>query len=307
MRTGSSGARRVAAGLSAFSVAIALTACGSSETPAGANGASTPNAGQADQEVVALLPQSVKDKGELVIGTEAQYPPFEFYDTDNKTIIGFDPDIGAGLARLMGLKLVLTDAAFASIIPSLTTGRYTLGMSGFAVTAERAKQVDLVTYYLASDGALVMGGNPQDLHIDDSLCGVKVAVGNGTSQQLKTVPRLNEGCEKAGKPKLVVSAMPGSNEVALALSSRRVDVALMGGSTAGLIAKQSKGKFEIASGEPINPTPDGIASQKGTGMDKAVQKALEKMLADGSYKKTLAKWGMDAGAIDSVKINEVTS
>lgn len=311
MRTGSNRARRAAVGVGVFSMALALTACGGSESPAGAGGASTPGATAGaegpDAEVVSLLPMEVKDKGELSVGTEAQYAPFEFYDTDNKTIIGFDPDIASHLAALMGLKLVLNDAAFDSIIPSLGSGRYDLGMSAFTVTPERIKQVDFVTYYYEGDGALVKAGNPEDLHIDDSLCGVKVAVLKGTTQQLQTVPRLNKECEKAGKPKPVVSVVPGSNDLALALSSNRVEASLTDGSNAAYVAKQSNGKFELASGEPFNPAPFGIASRKGTGMDKAVQKALEKMVADGEYTKVLDKWGMSTGAIKTPKINEAAA
>ncbi len=63
----------------------------------------------------------------------------------------------------------------------------------------------------------------------------------------------------------------------------------------------------MAPGTPFNPAPFGIAAQKDTGMAKAVQKALEKMIADGSYRKILDKWGMTAGAVDNAKINEVVS
>ncbi len=248
-------ARHIALGVGALSLTLALTACGSS---------------------------TAKDKGELVIGTEAQYPPFEFYDTDNKTIIGFDPDIGAGLASLMGLKLVLTDAAFDSIIPSITSGRYNLGMSGFTVTAERVKQVDFVTYYHEGDGLLVKAGNPGSLAINETLCGAKVAVLKGSTQNLTSVSELDKKCAAAGKPNLAASVVPGSSDLALALQSGRAVAVLTDGTNAGFTAKQSKGKFEVAPGEPFNPAPFGIASQKGDGMDKAVQKALEKMLADGS-------------------------
>jgi ABC-type amino acid transport substrate-binding protein len=41
-------------------------------------------------------------------------------------------------------------------------------------------------------------------------------------------------------------------------------------------------------------------------MDQAVQKAVEAMQADGSYLQALEKWGMQAGAIDTPKINEVS-
>ena len=256
--------------------------------------------------MVALVPKAVADKGELVVGTEAQYPPFEFYDTDNKTIIGFDPDVAAEVADLMGLRLTLSDASFDSIIPSLASGRYDLGMSGFTVTAERIKQVDFVTYYYEGDGLLVKPGNPQSLAIDSTLCGVKVAVLKGSTQNLASIPALNKDCAAAGKSAVAASVVPGSNDLALALQSNRVAAVLTDGTNAGYTAKQSAGKFEVAAGQPFNPAPFGIASAKSNDLGKAVQKALETMVADGSYQKILDKWGMSAGAIDTAKINEVS-
>jgi polar amino acid transport system substrate-binding protein len=293
-----------------LALALALTACGASDdvAPAGSTGtagASAP-AAKGDPDVVALVPKAVADKGELVVGTEAQYPPFEFYDTDNKTIIGFDPDVAAEVADLMGLRLTLSDASFDSIIPSLASGRYDLGMSGFTVTAERIKQVDFVTYYYEGDGLLVKPGNPQSLAIDTTLCGVKVAVLKGSTQNLASIPALNKDCAAAGKSAVAASVVPGSNDLALALQSNRVAAVLTDGTNAGYTAKQSAGKFEVAAGQPFNPAPFGIASAKSNDLGKAVQKALETMVADGSYQKILDKWGMSAGAIDTAKINEVS-
>lgn len=206
----------------------------------------------------------------------------------------------------MGLKLVLKDAAFDSIIPSLGSGRYDLGMSGFTVTGERIQQVDFVTYYYEGDGLMVKAGNPKNLAVGDSLCGVKIAVLKGSTQALRSLPELDKGCQQAGKPAIVPTVVPGSNDLGLSLQSGRVDAVLTDGSNAAYTAKLSDGKFEVATGQPYNPAPFGIASRKGSGMDKAVQKALAVMLSDGSYAKTLDKWGMQAGAIHTPKINEVT-
>lgn len=299
--------RRVLVTAGALLLTTAVGACGSGGDGSSATGSTSGDApAGADPAVVALVPQALKDKGKLVVGTEAQYPPFEFHDTDNKTIIGLDPDLAAELAKRMGLTLDLQDAAFDSIIPSLASGRYDLGMSGFTVTAERIKQVDFVTYYYEGDGLLVKQGNPLNLTIDESLCGVKVAVLKGSTQALTTVGELDKKCADAGKPNLEASVVPGSNDLGLALQSGRADAVLTDGSNAGDTAKKSDGKFEVAPGDPFNPAPFGIAVSKTSGLTPAIQKAMEDALADGSYAKTLEKWGMTSGAITSVKVNEVS-
>jgi polar amino acid transport system substrate-binding protein len=291
--------------VSVMCLSMSLAACGSSSDDSASPTKDTP--ADADPAVVALLPDAVKEKGMLEVGMEAQYPPFDFYDTDNTTIVGIDPDIAAGLAELMGLELSLNDAAFDSIIPALAGGRYDLGISAFTVTEERMETVDFVTYYYEGDGLMVPAGNPEDLAIDESLCGVKVAVLKGSTQALRTVPDLDKQCAAAGDPAVDATVVPGSNDLGLALSSGRADGVLTDGSNAAYTAKLSDGKFEIAPGPAINPAPFGIASKKASGLEKAVQKALEIMLANGSYKEVLDKWDVSAGAIESPEINEVAN
>lgn len=298
--------RRVMVGVTAMSVGALLAACGGgNDTAPTSGGSATKAAGPADDQVAALVPDAVKEDGKLVVAMEAQYPPFEFYDTDNKTIIGADAELAAAVASAMGLDLQIEDTAFDSIIPSLASNRYELGMSGFTVTAERAEQVDFVTYYYEGDGALVKVGNPDSLAVSDSLCGVKVAVLKGSTQDVRTVSELNEKCSAAGKPALEASVLPGSNDLALALQSNRVDAVLTDGSNAAYTAQQAAGKMELAEGDPYNPAPFGIASPKDSGMAEAVQAALQKLIDDGTYEEILTKWGMQAGAVDSPKINEV--
>jgi polar amino acid transport system substrate-binding protein len=301
--------RRLVVGAAAVSMVAGLAACGgkTDDSPDAAPTGDGATAGAADPSVAGLVPEDVKSDGKLVVAMEAQYPPFGFHDTDNKTIIGADADMAAALAEQMGLKLEIVDTAFDSIIPSLASKRYEVGMSAFTVTAEREKQVDFVTYYYEGDGALVKVGNPDNLGVNDSLCGVKVAVLKGSTQDVTTVPELNKVCTDAGKPELDASVLPGSNDLALALQSGRVDAVLTDGSNAAYTAKQTEGKMELAEGDPYNPAPFGIASPKGNGMDKAVQAALEKLIADGTYLDILTKWGMQNGAVETAKINEVAS
>jgi polar amino acid transport system substrate-binding protein len=302
-------ARRTTLSGAVLSLALVLSACGGdsdadASKPEGDGGNSS--AVQADPDVVALLPQEVKNSGKLTVGTEAQYPPMEFYDTDDETIIGMDPDIAQGLASLMGLELSLEDAAFDSIIPSLASGRYDLGMSSFTITEERQQQVDFVSYFVGGDGLLVPEGNPKDLSIDGSLCGTKIAVLKGSTQDLESVPMLNEECAAAGQPALEASVVPGSDDLGLALQSGRVDGVLTDNTNAAQVAQVSNGKMEVAAGPPYNPAPFGIAAQKGSGMAEAVQLALEKMLEDGSYQEILEKWDMQDNAVETPEIHGVS-
>lgn len=73
---------------------------------------------------------------------DASYAPFEYFDKDNTTIIGFDADLSKALAAKMGLTAVDVNAGFDTILAGLSSGKHDLGMSAFSVTPERAQTVD---------------------------------------------------------------------------------------------------------------------------------------------------------------------
>ena len=99
-----------------------------------------------DPAVAALVPADIKAKGQLSFAMDASYAPFEYFDTDNKTIIGFDADLSQAIGTTMGIKVNDVNAAFDSILIGLTSQKYDVGMSAFSASAERAKVVDFVTY-----------------------------------------------------------------------------------------------------------------------------------------------------------------
>jgi polar amino acid transport system substrate-binding protein len=205
----------------------------------------------------------------------------------------------------MGLKVSLSDAPFETLLPALPTGTYDVVMSALTSTTERAKSADFVTYYYEGDGLLVKGGNPKDLAVDASLCGVRVAVLKGSTQQSESVPLLDQGCTAARRPSVRAVEIAGAGGLATALSSGRVDAALTDRSNAAYTAEKSSGALAFAPGQPFNPAPFGVATPKGNGMAQAVQKALQRMIADGSYQQIVTKWGLQAGAVETPKINDV--
>jgi polar amino acid transport system substrate-binding protein len=302
-------------------LALGLAACGGSSTaessaaaPAeseqaasSAPAASAPAASAAagvDAAAVALLPAGIADDGALTVGMEVAYPPFGYMDTDNVTPIGFDVDLATEMANRLGLKLVIVDAGFDSIIPSLASNRYEAGVSAFSITPERQKEVDFVTYFESGDSALVVAGNPKGLSLDTQLCGVKTAVLKGSTQEVVTIPAIDADCKAAGLDPIEVLSLGGSEELPLALQSGRADVALADSGNAAYIAQNSAGAFEIAVGPLINSGPGGMVFKKGGGMAEAASAALQGLIDDGTYGVIADKWGLSSGKVMTATINE---
>lgn len=311
-RTSTTRARAACITVSAAALVLGLAACGGTSTaessataPAASPSAPAASAAAAgvDAAAVALLPVGIADDGALTVGMEVAYPPFGYKDTDNVTPIGFDVDLATEMASRLGLQLVIVDAAFDSIIPSLASNRYEAGVSAFSITPERQKEVDFVTYFESGDSALVLTGNPKGLSLDTRLCGVKTAVLKGSTQEVVTIPAIDADCKAAGMAPIEVLSLGGSEELPLALQSGRADVAIADSGNAAYIAQNSAGAFEIAAGPLINSGPGGMVFKKGGGMAEAASAALQGLMDDGTYGAIADKWGLSSGKVTTATIN----
>jgi polar amino acid transport system substrate-binding protein len=255
-------------------------------------------------KVAAEVPSKYKNKT-LAVAADATYAPNEFIASNGHTVVGMDPDLAQALAGVMGVKVKVVNATFDSIIPGLASGKYDLGMSSFTDTKARQKVVDFVTYFSAGTSFYVKAQGGPAISGLASLCGHKVASEKGTTQQDDSTAQ-SAKCKKAGKPSVTVLVFPDQNGVNLALSSGRADVAMADSPVAAYQVKQSHGTFKV-SGRSYGTAPYGIAIPKQSGLAKPVLDALKVLIANGSYKKILSKWGIQQGAISNPKINGAIS
>ncbi len=255
--------------------------------------------------IAAQVPAAIKAKGMLTVAADATYAPNEFIGSDGHTVVGWDADLAKALGQVLGLKINMVNATFDTIIPGLESGKYNLGMSSFTDTKEREKTVDFVTYFVAGTSFYVKSsGGPTITSLAD-LCGRKVAVEKGTTQQADAEAQAAK-CKSGGKANAKVLVFNDQNAVNLALSSGRADVAMADSPVAAYQVKQSNGAFKL-SGPPYGTAPYGIAIPKDNGMAKPVLAALKQLMADGTYAKILDKWGVQGGATSSPAINGATS
>lgn len=267
------------------------------------NNDSNPPAAAQDTALHDQLPQKIKSAGDVKVATDASYPPNEFFDTDNKTIIGMDVELGNALGDVLGVEFKFANTGFDGIIPSVGN-RFDLGMSSFTDNTDREKVVDMVTYFSAGTSLMVQKGNPAGITGVEALCGKKAAVEKGTTQ-LDDVTARSKTCKQAGKPAIAVQAFPDQNGANLALSTGRADVVLADSPVLDYAVKQTGGQFEIT-GDAYDTAPYGIAVPKGAGYEgfaKTLLAALQKVMKDGVYQKILEKWGITDGAISNPVIN----
>jgi len=290
-----------------FSI-IALVAAGCSNGTQTSTGTSpTPAASLAGavSAIAAQVPSSVKANGALTVAADATYAPNEFIGTDGHTVVGLDADLAKALGQVLGLKVNVINATFATIIPGLASGKYDLGISSFTDTKEREKTVDFVTYFVAGTSFYVKSDGGPNIRSLADLCGRTVAVEQGTTQQADAQAQA-EKCKSAGKPGMTVQVFNDQNAVNLALSSGRAQVAMADSPVAAYQVKQSNGTFKVT-GSPYGTAPYGIALPKNNGMADPILAAVKHLMSDGTYTKILGKWGVQGGAISDPAINAAIS
>lgn len=165
----------------------------------------------------------IKKEGKLVLGTSADYPPYEWIskDKDGQTkIIGADVALAQAIADELRVELVVQDMQFNAIIPSLKSGEVDIGLAGIVDNEERREVVDFSDSYFAGDqGILVRKTDAKKYTSKESLKGAKIAAQIGTTQDelAKTI----EGADYEG--------MTNQNNIVLELKNQTIDAMVVAG------------------------------------------------------------------------------
>lgn len=105
------------------------------------------------------------DKPNLVMATNAEFPPYEYVDGDN--FYGIDIEVAQIIADKLGYDLVVENIAFDSIIPGVQAGKYDMGMAGLTMTDERLESVDFSSSYATGVQAVIVRADGDIQSIED--------------------------------------------------------------------------------------------------------------------------------------------
>jgi len=299
---------RVSVALLLAGAAMLPAACGSS-TPNGATpngstptGSATTHQARLDPALHNLLPQSVKDRGVIRVGTDASYAPMESYAPNGRSIIGMDPDLGVEIGRVLGVRLQFEATDFDKLVTSLGPGDLNLAMSALTDTPERAKTADFVDYFTAGTSIVVQRGNPAGVTELNDLCGKVVAVEIATTQ-VDLLARTQKNC---GVQRIIVRTRPTNSDALLELRTGRAVAVPIDTPTATFLVNDSRtsSQYQLASTAQYEPAPYGIAVAKSQpGLRDAVKGALDQLLRSGVYADVLARWHVQTGAVQQITVN----
>lgn len=224
---------------------------------------------------------AVKEAGRIRIAMSGAYPPFNFVNEQNQ-VVGFDPAIGQEIARRMGVEAEIVTTAFDGIVAGLLAKKFDTVVGSMTITDKRKQVVDFVgPYYHAGRGVFVLDGSAVQSLAD--LKGKTIGVTLGETHEKWA--REQDGWS--------IRTYKGLPELLLELKAGRVD-AIVNDNIPVRVAIQKDGeKIRQLSTPGIEggSVAIGIAIRKGNPeLQAAMQKALDDMMADGTYEKIAMQW-----------------
>ncbi|WP_421693863.1 ABC transporter substrate-binding protein [Aestuariivirga sp.] len=256
-----------------------------------------------NQELAARVPMKIREAGVLVGGSDNAYAPWSYLaGEDGQTPEGIDVDIGDAIAAKWGLKYESRTAPFDSILPALGS-KYDIGINAFSVTNERMKVVNFVTYFVSTSLWAVKSGNPTGFD-PENICGTNLALQTGTWHE-EQVTLINNECVAAGKPAITILPFGLQTEALTRVAAGGADATISGDSQIALAVKNSEGTLETmkAFGVMGESGVNGIPVPKDDmELTQLVADTLNDLIADGTYAKLMAAWGLTV-TIDKAEIN----
>ncbi|MFF9372937.1 ABC transporter substrate-binding protein [Streptomyces griseoluteus] len=313
-------ARRIVAPALGLASALVLAACanptdgGTAEVAAGKGTTTKINLGP-DQHrittdrvasIAAEVPEKIRKRGTLeIVDSSNSAAPLGFHATDNKTVIGVEPDIAYLVAGVLGLKPHLNTVSWENIFVGLDSAKYDVGFSNITVTEERKEKYDFATYREDNLGFATKKGSGLKVTGPADLAGRNVAVSSGTNQEKLLVEWSKEN-EKAGRRPIHIKYYQDESDTYLALRSGRIDVYVGPNPTAAYHAATTGQTEVVGTYSGAGATLQGLiaaTTKKDSGLAKPLADALNHVIENGTYAKVLKRWGLSDEAVTKSEIN----
>lgn len=221
----------------------------------------------------------------LKMGTNASFPPYEFYDDESGEIVGIDAEVAAAICEKLGYELEIVDMDFDAIIPAVTTGKIDFGMAGMTVTEERMQSVDFTTSYATGIQVVIVKEDSEIVSVDDLFAegaNHKIGVQQGTTGDLYCSWDIED--EGLGS----VERYKNGTDAVLALTSGKVDCVVIDNEPAKNYIAANEGLKILDTEYAVEDY--AIALAKNSELTEKINAALEELIADGTVQAIIDKY-----------------
>src|SRR5216684_4046446 len=180
----------------------------------------------------------VKQRGELVIATEMQFPPFDI--SDNGTYKGVDRDLIDEVGRELGVKVKYLDLPWTSVLPGLEAKKFDLCIAPVTITKERMQRYLFTVPIADATAALMKRANDASIAKPEDIAGKTVGGQKGTSQ----LAQAKAFAAKLPKP-VEVKEYVDNNQSYADLAAGRIDASVNSLPNLAYAAQQRSDAFAV--------------------------------------------------------------
>ena len=291
-------------------VASAATLLGNATPDAG--GGSTPTF---DPKIAALLPAGIEKSKHISFGALWETPPVIALDPkDPNRPVGLAVDLINAVSRVLGVTPVYRNMQWPAQIPGLESGAIDVLWGQISDTKDRERSIaDIIPWMQEPLAILVAKGNPKGIKDMSSVCGLKIAVPTGSTQEALVQGSSGRYC--SGNSAASTVDYPGAQEAVVALKAGTVDGWIDSASAIEDIVKSSPNDFQMvtipnAQVTAFTSNVSGIAvSKRNPQLTRALAAALKEIAAPGGAYATIMKtWGASGAALraSAIRVNPFT-
>ena len=217
----------------------------------------------------------IKQAGALRIGTEGTYAPFTYHDGATNELVGFDVEIGKEIAKRIGVKAEFQEGPWDGLIAGLDADRYDAVINQVGITEARKAKYDFSNPYIASKAVLIVRADNGDIKSFADLKGKKSA------QSLTS--NFGKLAEASGAELVGTEGFDQSIQLVL---NGRADATINDSLSFYDFKKHQPDANAKIVAEQENADYSGVIVRKGDPeLVAAINKALDEIKADGTYKK----------------------
>ncbi|MDT4895539.1 MAG: arginine/lysine/histidine/glutamine transport system substrate-binding and permease protein [Acidobacteriota bacterium] len=222
--------------------------------------------------------QRVRQTGELRVGTDATYPPFETAEGGQFT--GFDIDLANAVARELGVRAAFTNSGFDGIFPALQNGTFDIVISAVTITPERSATMLFSDPYINAGQLIAIHKETGGIEKPEDLKGKHIGVQINTTAQFDFEKR--EGVE-----------VTKYDSVALALTdlrNKRIDAVVSDAPVLRYMILQSFQDLKPVGRQFTDEKLGIVLARDSDELRRAVNAALWRVKDSGEYDRIHQKW-----------------
>jgi len=224
-----------------------------------------------------------KEKDVLVMGTNAYFQPYEYYDGDK--IVGIDAEIAEKIAEKLNMTLKIEDMEFDTLLNAVENGSIDFAMAGMTVTDKRLLQVNFSTSYATGVQSIIVKEDSAITKADDLFAdgaAFKVGVQLGTTGDIYASGDFKD-------TGVTVTQYPNGNNAVAALLAGDLDCVIIDNEPAKAFVNANEG-LKILDTAYADEDYAIAVNKENTELLEKINKAIDELIKDGTVDSIINKY-----------------